>query len=242
MSSVGPVDGAGAGAQGIRCGPRCEARGSAIRVGKELREMVGLWVPGLLVAATAFALPTLTESRDGQQIHALNAVVYITMCVIGVVPFGREFNYGTMPRLLAMPVSRTRIWSEKMAALAVVLLTIAVVEWVGFRFSLPEVTVIGRRARNELDAHMFIAAGFALCNGTLFSLLTRQPFTAFWLAFLAPLAAAVLVIGADELVWDPLLRVQLRTMLFHDDTRGFFVLWAAVTLPLGLGRFKRVEV
>ncbi len=83
------------------------------RIIKETRSVL----PVLGVTMLASAAPRLIWSRETAGGAGL---AFFTLCclLIGAACFGNEFQWRTMPLLLAQPVPRRRIWNEKMLVLA----------------------------------------------------------------------------------------------------------------------------
>src|SRR5579859_1036963 len=99
------------------------------RLLKEARLQLWPW----LVVAVAGVIRILQEhSITLNEIATLPLVRegIAPLCILAGVPllatvsFGSEFRYGTLPLLLSQPVSRTKIWAEKMSVTAVLALSV----------------------------------------------------------------------------------------------------------------------
>lgn len=216
--------------------PHAHVGGTFLRVRKELRELWVFWVACLLVAAASVAyLPTVTNEGDQ---YLIPLILYGLFHATAVVPFGREFTTGTMPRLLASPVSRTRIWLEKVGALLIVLLSPVLVAWLLYQPACAHNQHLGCRDYGTLLA---VAPAMAVCSGVLFSVLLKQAFTAFWLALLAPIVLVMAFPLLDFTVLKWLFGFSIIELL-HNDLRPVIVIWCLITLPLGWRCFQRLEV
>ncbi len=150
------------------------ANGRRLRPSKELRQQL----PGTLLA---LLLPGMFGwYADGDSVPWAVGSYGLGCLLIGASTFGSEFDQRTLGNLLTQPLSRSRIFLEKMGVAATLillaslnlLLTLVVTD--GFRFELQdflEVSLVGL---------------FALCSGPLFSLLSRSTLAGMVFTFVVP--------------------------------------------------------
>lgn len=83
-----------------------------LRLAKEARALLPFWaaMAGLMVAPFLF--------RTAEPMKLSMPAYWFGCLLLGAVSFGQEFQHRTMSLLLAHPVSRRRLWWEKMFALA----------------------------------------------------------------------------------------------------------------------------
>jgi hypothetical protein len=115
------------------------------RVAKEFRALLLTWsvttVAGLLVP-WGVSLRRTAEQNPAMNTHATDVLVFIlglTPVVLygGVVllvamSFGVEFQQRTLPLLLAQPVTRARIWNEKLLVVAAAIITSGLLQALGW--------------------------------------------------------------------------------------------------------------
>ena len=98
------------------------------RLLKEFRSLRLPWLVGILagiVIAFRFIRGGPLESfLDVAPIFAF----FGTILIASVLPFGNELQHRTLPLLLALPVSRARLWNEKLFVLALTVTTIVLVQ------------------------------------------------------------------------------------------------------------------
>ena len=85
-----------------------------LRLWKETRALLPFWA----AMAGLIGIPALFRVQEGV---AMSVSAYVFGCaLLGSVIIGQEFQHRTMGLLLSQPVSRRRIWWEKMFVLGVV--------------------------------------------------------------------------------------------------------------------------
>jgi len=175
-----------------------------IRLQKELRELA---LPA--GAVTGIALLVVPWGRA----HAL--WVFGLLCFyLTVRPLGLEFDRGTLASLLAQPISRSRIWWEKILAAAIAV-------FLGLGIVIPAVWVRG------LESGPFplwpgvllsmVQPLVAITTGPAFSLLLRNTLRSFWVALTLPMGILLVLAVVDwalpiEISW---LQVQLVLLLCY---------------------------
>jgi hypothetical protein len=148
---------------------------------KDFRALLPLWAvcAGALLA-TALDVPL--------PIRAAAAAVYMPACVaLGAYAFGHEYVHGTMPMLLAQPMSRGRIYVAKLGVLALLL---AALRGLLFAVPFPE----GHSAFASLIVPLPILV--ALFLAPWLTLITRMPLAG---ALFSMGLAAIVLINAEWL-------------------------------------------
>lgn len=101
-----------------------------ISFAKESRLLLGAWV--VVMLAGVFSLVPVASTIAGLNIHGMLESLVPFGAMFGIpllatLAFGSEFQYRTMPMLLAQPIDRREIWREKMAVSVTAVATTAVV-------------------------------------------------------------------------------------------------------------------
>lgn len=98
------------------------------------KEFRGLLLPWVVLAAAGALLPVFVSPGSGSGGEVRGFFAGLTMfagCVsfglLAASPFGSEYQQHTMPLLLAQPVERFRLWTEKHLALVVALIAAGVI-------------------------------------------------------------------------------------------------------------------
>ena len=100
------------------------ARCFPIRFWKEIRGLSPAWLACLAAMAVAAGL--------GGRVRSLGLFAYFLGAVaLGALSLGHEYNCRTLTLLLSQPASRQRLLLEKMGVLAVMLLALCGVAWLG---------------------------------------------------------------------------------------------------------------
>jgi len=162
-------------------------------VRKEIRLLLPSFVAALLLSLSIWLMPNRPNPTSGWQTFI--TVMPFLLCpamalMMALESFGRELSAGTFPQLLALPVSRPRIWNTKTALLGIALLTVLTAWVVSFALHFRERLAISEGG--ELRRTMILApALYALVvfSGALWSvLLLRQVAAAFWFTLIVPAA------------------------------------------------------
>lgn len=230
------------------------------------------WVlPGVLTARGVFGLPPDMMRREmyGSAFRPIMTLVLVQTFVLylaSAVSFGTEFGHGAMGRLLAQPISRARIWVEKMTPLAV-LAGVALVfvdllyrefwarggVYVRYGWGIPPYN-------NDIlpdygVRFVFLAGLLATSTAPWMALYLRQTHTIFWAAIVLPILVYSLAnVGVEVAVhlWlppyastSPVLRWLVGCI--YEKGSGFpitrFVaVWAPVAYVAGWRKFRRLEV
>ncbi len=86
-----------------------------VRLYKEFRLLAPVWLLGVF-SIVVLTLAARFDSDEDRQIFLLFAsygVYTVFTFVIAAMPFGSEFDYGTLQTLISQPVPGIRIWREK---------------------------------------------------------------------------------------------------------------------------------
>jgi hypothetical protein len=212
------------------------------QLSKEYRAIGPYWL-----IALALPLAPLFFVSNSPDIAVLCAVGYVLGCVLlGAVVFGTEWNHKTMDLLLAQPVSRQKIWHDKMRVLSFALASTGAAFVPGL-FSLP-----GDVSRFFLNPYGAVWLVFPMVwaagAGPFFSLHTGNSLSAFVFSILAPflwIAAMLLLLPPN---WQ-----HMGAMAENPQNDGFLpmldffvfaiplVLLAIAGWRLARSRFQRLE-
>ncbi len=136
--------------------------GRWLRPAKELRQQL----PGAMLA---LLLPGMFGwYADGDSVPWAVGSYGLGCLLIGASTFGSEFDQRTLGNLLTQPLSRSRIYLEKMGVAATLILL------AGLNLLLTLVVTDGFRFDFQDFLEVSIVGVFALCSGPLFSLLSRS--------------------------------------------------------------------
>jgi ABC-type transport system involved in multi-copper enzyme maturation permease subunit len=134
------------------------------------------WVTSLF----AVQAPLLVGDSSGMPI----ALILFVLCaaILGAIPFGYEFQHGTMGALLSQPIDRRQTWWRKMGMLGAALGSLTL----GFTFSL-----IARTGEFDVNLGLWLFAVAIMAWGTTtaWTLITRGTLPGLIFALAAPLTA-----------------------------------------------------
>jgi hypothetical protein len=162
---------------------------------KEVRLLFPLWSVALVLFATPAVLSRM-DAAPGASILLMAGAAIPFVMALGT--FGREFSNGTFAGLMALPVSRSRLWWIKIIVLAGALLSIGCVWWVSFSVSAERWPTL-KSALTEaeitpLSSGLLLLAAFS--GGLWTTLLFRQMAAAVWFTILIPI---LLLMGAGAI-------------------------------------------
>ena len=132
------------------------------RILKEARSLFWPWCAVII----AGALPLLQQSRAALNKGALLWGVYnwiesvsflgfvLGIPLLAILPIGNEFQHRTLPLLLSQPISRMKIWSEKLSVTIVAVVSVALV-----------FCIAGRSALQQ-DPNLWLIAGALMISMT----------------------------------------------------------------------------
>jgi len=163
-------------------------------VKKEIRLLLPSFLASLLLALTIWLVPGDFDSRSFfVQILIIFPFLFcpVTVVMMTLGAFGREFSSGTFSMLMAQPVPRHRIWFAKTLPLAVMVTLVWFVWCISYRLHNPSNQTTDDLLDTEFWTAMFALAIF---SGGLWSvLLFRQMAAGFWFAVLTPAALLVFI-------------------------------------------------
>jgi len=187
----------------------------------------------------------------------LALIHYLVFLLIAVSLFGTEFKHQTMARLLAQPVSRRRIWSEKSLAYLLIVSVVFVCEWfINGKTLFRTGHICGDWCPMiSWVLCLLSVAALALASGTLTSLFLRQTHTAFWAALVLPVLVFLVLTAGDALILNLVVGFSVSDWILNwfYFRSGFTsidlflfdvgaVLWFAFVYPLAWLKFKKLEV
>ena len=154
-----------------------------------VRKEVRLLLPSLSLGLGIVLAPVVLNEFASPGFNALLLAAGVIIALgIALAAFGREFGHGTFSGLLALPVSRVRLWWTKVLVLAGALSLLYVAWWFSFRVCAARWPELRRNAAdNELT--LFTSALFlltAFSGGLWTTLVFRQISSAIWFAILVP--------------------------------------------------------
>ena len=213
--------------------------------------------------ALAVALGGWIYSRDepaGDRAGVLSFVFLIQFCLLslmGVLPFGMEFDHGTWQRLLSFPIGRVRIWREKIGLLASMALVVYAVDAAYFISVFPTPVKYASWFSNPNGFILILTVFLYFSILTLFmgpctSLYSRQSHVAFWrsllytMSTLCALVFPALLLSKSERAQRVL--TSILNYFFTQAEAEIFILtlnmipWCVLVYVLAWRRFKHMEV
>ncbi len=168
--------------------------GRAVRLLKDLRTLM----PGTLVAILVPGLLALNGEREAME---TGSWFFAFGCLMmGAATFGSEFEQRTIGGLLGQPVSRGKVYREKLAALGGMLFLVGAV------YAMRAAWVNSAWSRTS-DWLVFLwVPVFVFCSAPLFSLLTRSTLAGLVFTLTTPFFVALSVMLTLEMsyrVWYP---------------------------------------
>lgn len=166
---------------------------------------------------------------------------YVILCALAAsMVFGQEFDVGILDSFLSQPVSRKRLWREKMGFLFVYLgILFCLHEILGHHIRIFEESLTRSGPSFHTTPLALAFLFFAWSSGPFFSIVTRQTHTAFWLTILS--------LPILSMVW----HASLYLVTFSDDALRLgsaskrvtpILLWAFVAYFLRRNRFLKMEL
>ncbi|MFT4589071.1 MAG: hypothetical protein ACI8QF_003180 [Limisphaerales bacterium] len=207
------------------------------RIKKELRENL----PAPLLLSAAMAMAMLAGSTGQFDTDLFQAIVVMALILgsgfLGAAPLAREFSENSAGLLLAQPVSRTRIWFEKLCISGGCWMALLLAFWIfaSFAFTGPDQSQV-----------LWIStwAAFAIfAAGPLVAVLCRSPLPSVLLASGSPFPVIIaLAILHDEVRTQPtciLVGIEgvaaiiagYRMFLRYEDKPSFMNLSIRIPLP-----------
>lgn len=165
-----------------------------LRLWKEARALLPFWA-----ATTALLAIHWLLSHDDS--NYLGYVAYLFGCaLLGAASFGHEYQHRTMGLLLAQPVSRRRLWWEKMAVLGAALagLLACHIFFQHWNSSYPPVTRWHGLRVGHWETPLVVAAQtllpivIAFCTGPVLALLARSTIGGVPMALLGPVVIGLI--------------------------------------------------
>ncbi len=201
-----------------------------LRISKECRALLPLWTVALLAIAAPHFLGTDTRS-----IRAWAMFAYCAGCIIlGAACFGHEFAHRTLSILLSQPVSRTRLWLEKMIVLGVMLSGLSLL----FSVILTRHDFLLEEPRILVNTLMILMpASIAFCTGPTLTLLTRGVIAGAALTFIFPMASAIIALSVAAVRHG----TDMADRWMPDYTFIFQSIYSLALLPLGWWILRRFQ-
>ncbi|MBI5801769.1 MAG: ABC transporter permease [Verrucomicrobia bacterium] len=204
-----------------------------LRLWKEARALLPFWAA--MVGLTG--LPALLGLREGV---AISIAAYVFGCaLLGSVIIGQEFQHRTMGLLLSQPVSRRRLWWERMFVLGAALLSLVL--WLILLGAL-KWHLSPFRFRSDDDQFaaivcLLLPLFLGFCTAPMLTLLARGTIGGIALTFLCPWVVFLFCLWLlpDEFA---LARHWIANTMVFLTTYGIY---AGALLLLGCRRFQRLE-
>ena len=158
-----------------------------IRVHKELSSLAVSWIQVLGFALLAILLQQVTDAAA-----AVVIACWLLCFFIASRLFGIEFDQRTLPRLLAQPISRSRIWCEKMLVGAFLILAgcgaVLAIMWVALSKTEPQ------GLEGTFHGPLVLIPLIALATGPTVSLWLRDSLRSLWASMALPIAIHLLAL------------------------------------------------
>jgi hypothetical protein len=200
------------------------------RLSKEIRALLPASIATVLLLLAAF---WQRRHLSEQESIGLWLAYGFGCALLGSIPFGHEFSHQTMGLLLAQPVSRRRLWSEKMFILGLVLACISILFFLLFQHNHE---LIGGELSPSIVSILVIAL-IGFCTGPTLTLLTSNPIGSVALTILCPFTLSL-----------PYFWFAPRVLFGYFDYRSLYtcllpaaVLYCGVLFLLGYRRFQRFQ-
>ena len=156
------------------------------RIRKEFRALLAPWLLALLLATTALWWRPGTDENAASVLWL--ACLSLGLVLLAVAAFGKEFSHGTIHALLGQPISRSRLWLEKAAALALAMVGVLLAFNVVVYHSLGAVNSLSGYLAQPVARIGLLVSVTAWSGGLCLTLLLRQMIAAFWIAILLPIS------------------------------------------------------
>lgn len=167
---------------------------SMVRLHKEARALFWPW----FAVMTCGALPALVSTSSTRKLNLL--AFFVGVPLLAALSLGNEFHQRTITLWLTQPASRLRLWSEKMAVVAVAVLSAALLAGtVTFTFTWPHLGFTYRAAAFLC----ILAATAAAPYWTLASRSSLGGFVVIGCHLAAAFWTAKDIADADSLSWGP---------------------------------------
>jgi ABC-type transport system involved in multi-copper enzyme maturation permease subunit len=193
---------------------------------KEVRLLLPSWLLGLAIISAPIGV-----SRMGSPSFSFLLLMAGVLIAMGtaLATFGREFGQGTFSSLLALPVSRTRLWWTKVLILAAALLLLYGAWWLSFSICAARWPELRRNAvDNELTLFTSGLILLTVFSGGLWTTLVfRQIASAIWFVVLVPVFLFTLGMAlADHLSANPAFhRLMFTGIALGYGIGGFVYAW-----------------
>ncbi|HLH32834.1 MAG TPA: hypothetical protein VKY31_16650, partial [Terriglobia bacterium] len=207
--------------------------GQNIRIMKEVR---GLFWPWCLV--TALSMLHVFDTTQSRGFSAWMASVsaygfFVGIPLLAVLPFGNEFQYRTISSLLAQPVGRVQIWTEKLVVMLAAAVSASFVYYIIWRVPLEH------SVQNWVFSAVFLLTSVAAAS--LWTLVSGSIIGGVILTGAFPML--LLVIGINL--------TDIAVLRHQDQTETFPILvavavaavcYAAIVFWLGYRKFVQLEI
>lgn len=215
------------------------------------------------IAAVLSVPLTLLITQDSELRWNIPIVIQLLCCAImGSAIFGQEFENITMEKLLAQPMSRVRIWREKILVLGLCAGGAALVNIINPEYYFPRelrgifLPNLEKYAymneSGDILLNFIIPIGLGnlglMCAGLLMALYIRKTHTAFWGALTSTLFIMILwqfmlslgfsVFGMSSIIYSEGFRTYDKTINISFP----LFLWCAVAYIMGRRKFLILEV
>jgi len=156
------------------------------RLWKDFRNLTP-WTVAILATFVLGFVSVSHHSPESHEMDLINGLVLVgyavASCIAAALLFGQEYDYGTIGSLLAQPVSRKRIWNEKMLFLLGYLFILFLLVQIGV-YQIQR--YLGQTRETLFFANRVVTNSTVLilflawASGPLFALLLKETHTAFW--------------------------------------------------------------
>ncbi len=163
------------------------------RVLKEARALFWPWCAVTIAGALPLVLPQSHPIVLGSNIRELGLVgFFVGIHLLATLSFGNEFQHRTLYLLLSQPVSRMKIWGEKLSVTFVAVLSAALVCCYAWRSELQQ------------DPKLWVLAGVyiitAISSATFWTLFARSTMGGFALNLFPSSLVQIVVFNWEEIL------------------------------------------
>lgn len=204
-----------------------------LRLWKETRALLPFWA----AMAGLIGIPALFRVQEGV---AMSVSAYVFGCaLLGSVIIGQEFQHRTMGLLLSQPVSRRRIWWEKMFVLGAALLSLGL--WLillgALKWHLSPFRFGSDDAQFAATAFFLLPLFLGFCTAPTLTLLSRGTIGGIALTFMCPWVVFLFCLWILPEEFSSARRWTANTTVFL----ATYGIYAGGLFLLGNRRFQRLE-
>lgn len=170
-----------------------------LRLWKEARALLPMWAAAMVLMIGSGLIGAAFENHTALAYHIITGIGGCWL--LGAVSVGHELDHRTMGLLLGQPISRSRLWAEKMLVLSVAVGTLwwstSIVWFFSGGYSLPSVDAVFSSA---------VILAIAICSAPLLTLFARSTIGGVALTLVGPFVLSL--VTAAIATWVTIYRVK----------------------------------